>query len=56
MESNKKSSSFQLDTNPLSINKFNIKYTTPFLIDKKLVDYLIKNNNEIDASVSHLYT
>tara|TARA_Y100000389_G_C17399958_1_gene484757 strand:+ start:5 stop:619 length:615 start_codon:yes stop_codon:yes gene_type:complete len=56
METNKKSSSFQLDTNPLSINKFNIKYTTPFLIDKKLVDYLIKNNNEIDASVSHLYT
>ena len=61
MDTNKKSSSFQLDTNPLntnplSINKFNIKYTTPFLIDKKLVDYLIKNNNEIDASVSHLYT
>ena len=40
----------------LSINKLNIEYETPFIISKKVVDYLIKDNNDMNVSVAHLYT
>jgi len=39
-----------------SINKLNIEYETPFIINKKIIDHLIKTHNDMDNSLSHLYT
>ena len=42
--------------NSLSISNLNIEYSTPLLINNKIVDYLIKNKNNMNDSIAHLYT
>ena len=42
--------------NSLSISNLKIKYKTPLVINNKIVDYLIKNKNDVNDSISHLYT
>jgi ATP-dependent Lon protease len=43
------------ETNDLSINNLKIDYKTPFKINTKIVDYLVKKNYNND-SLTHLYT
>tara|TARA_B100000900_G_scaffold57607_2_gene43153 strand:+ start:12128 stop:13855 length:1728 start_codon:yes stop_codon:yes gene_type:complete len=41
---------------PFSICKLDIQYETPFIVNKKVIDYLIKTRDDMNVSVAHLYT
>jgi len=41
---------------PFSICKLNIQYEIPFIVNKKVIDYLIKTRDDMNVSVAHLYT
>ena len=45
-----------INNNNLSINKLSIEFKTPFLIDNKIIDYLLKNKKETSDSIAHIYT
>ena len=40
----------------LSISKLNIDFKTPFTINNKVIDYLLKNKKNMSDSIAHIYT
>ena len=46
----------KIEDKSLSISNLNIDFEIPFVINNKVVDYLIKNKNTMSDSIAHIYT
>tara|TARA_B100000900_G_scaffold383996_2_gene372432 strand:+ start:8257 stop:9930 length:1674 start_codon:yes stop_codon:yes gene_type:complete len=46
----------KIEDKSLSISNLNIDFEIPFIINNKVVDYLIKNKNTMSDSIAHIYT
>ena len=46
----------KIEDKSLSISNLNIDFEIPFIINNKVVDYLIKNKNSMSDSIAHIYT
>jgi ATP-dependent Lon protease len=46
----------KIEDKSLSISNLNIDFEIPFVINNKVVDYLIKNKNSMSDSIAHIYT
>ena len=46
----------KIEDKSLSISNLNIDFEIPFIINNKVVDYLIKNKNSMSDSIAHIYS